>query len=149
MNFRALCSLLPALLVASCGQDPPAAPNTHGSPPPKAGATGGDGHDHANMVELGTVALGDWQVQVKRGQKIEPGREAEVDLQFAGDKALPGILRAWIGGEDAKGSRKAKADAEGARGMHIHVMVPTPLAEESQLWLEVDGGPRTGVPMKL
>ena len=148
MNFRALSCLLPVLLWTACGHDHPHNPD--GSHPKPAGtATGGDGHDHANMVDLGTVALGDWQVQVKRGQKIEPGKEAEVDLQFAGDKALPGILRAWIGSEDAKGSRKAKADPEGARGMHVHAMVPMPLAEESQLWLEVDGGPRAGVAMKL
>jgi hypothetical protein len=147
MNLRLLC--VPLLLLAACGHDHDHPHNPDGSHPPANGPTGGGDHDHANMIDLGTSALGDWQVHVHRGKSLDPGSEAEVDLDFAGDKALPSAVRAWIGDEKATGSRKGLAKPEGARGMHVHVEVPKPVAEESKLWLEVDGGARAAIDLKI
>lgn len=136
---------LPAVL-AACEKKTATRP---GAKPPATISTGTkhDGHDHADgdkhdehgpVVELGSVAVGSFQVKASRDGGITAGREAPVDLWVtSGAGAKVGAVRAWIGTQDANGSTKAKMDLE-KDNYHNHVEVPKPLPTGSMLWIEIE-----------
>lgn len=99
----------------------------------------GDKHDdHGPVVELGTAAVGSFQVKASRDGAVKAGEEAPVDLWVTPSGATKvGTVRAWIGTQDAKGSIKAKMELE-KDNYHSHVEVPKPLPTGSKLWVEVE-----------
>ena len=131
--------LVAGLLAAACSREP--AP-TH-EPARPAGA---EEHQHEDVVDLGAVQVAGRTVQANRGRDLQPGAEADVDLDFPGNEALPATVRGWIGGQDAAGCVKSRFGREGDRCMHAHVEVPKPLPTGSRLWIEIeaDGGRTCG-----
>lgn len=128
-----------------------------GGKPTGASATGakhddhdhaeGDGHDHADaakhadhgaVVELGSNAIGAFQVKASRDGGVKAGKESPVDLWVTpGAGVKVAAVRAWIGTQDAKGSIKAKMELE-KENYHNHVEVPEPLPPGSKLWVEIE-----------
>lgn len=99
---------------------------------------GGDKHDDGPVVELGSMAIGSFQVKASRDGGITAGEEAPVDLFVTpGEGVKVATVRAWIGTQDAKGSIKAKMDLE-KDNYHNHVEVPKPLPADSKLWVEIE-----------
>lgn len=134
----------PAAVTPPPTAKPPAAkPDDHAHAPGEKD----DGHDHADgdmhddhgpTVELGSSAIGAFQVKASRDGGIKAGGESPVDLWLtpsAGAKV--GAVRAWIGTQDAKGSIKAKMDLE-KDNYHNHVEIPNPLPTGAMLWVEIE-----------
>lgn len=114
------------------------------------------GHGHGDPVELGTAAIGDYTIRVARDEgEIAPGGDAPIDVYVTdGDLASLLAVRFWVGSEDAVGSIKARGEIEHAdqpNHFHNHVMIPDPLPDSSQLWIEldVDGVGKTAAPFDL
>jgi hypothetical protein len=142
MKLKFCIGLFSALVFAACGDDGHSHTPGDGHDHP-AGQGGEAGHEHAAATALGEVTVGTYKIKVARGNAIEPGKEAEIDLTFADGVALPGTVRGWIGIESAVGSMKAKFGKEGPSGMHAHLEVPAPLPEGSKLWLEIEAASGT------
>lgn len=168
--MKPLTSILaPALLTASLAllpacEDKPAAPAPAPTPTP-ADSHSHDGHDHADgdhshdhadhadhdhghghgeAVSLGDQTISGYNVAATRHGDIAAGKEAAIDLAITppGNTSTSTIaaVRVWIGTEDARGSIKAKADAEGAASTiwHAHIETPTPLPDGARLWVEIE-----------
>lgn len=69
-----------------------------------------------------------------------PGKEVHVELHLAPATPAPKAVRVWIGIESARGSEKAKAEAEAEHpgGYEAHVDVPSPLPEGSKIWISIE-----------
>lgn len=120
---------------------------------PRSGSTGpgashaprGSGdHEHGGVIPIGTADVAGFAITAKRGEKVEPGGEMDLDLEFAEGVKRPSLVRAWIGAEDAAGARKALLGNTGDRAMHGHLEVPEPLAEGARVWIEVEDGAAKG-----
>jgi hypothetical protein len=107
----------------------------HDHAPDEPGETGG-GHDEGEPHDFGAATIGAFQIQATRYGDIAAGAETGVDITVSGD-AQPAAIRIWIGLADARGSLKARADAEGDH-YHAHVETPDPLPEGAALWIEVE-----------
>lgn len=108
-----------------------------------------EGHDHEGghgdegpLMELGSTTAGGWTVKASRSEgKLTPGSETVVECSVTGGSGSVSAVRCWIGTKDAKGSIKALAESEDAADpshRHVHVEVPAPIADGSQLWIEVE-----------
>ena len=152
------CLFLLAVLATvtwSVGCDPKPAP-TNPTPPaaatpkiaPPQGPAKGHGDEDAhggNVVELGNATAGEFTLRATRDAgEIKPGGDAPIDVWVTtadGKPATVAVVRFWIGLEDAKLSRKAKADIEDPKQpnhWHTHAEVPEPLMPEAKLWVEVE-----------
>ncbi len=112
---------------------------------------GDDDHDHDHegghgdegpMRELGSSSAGGWTVtaSISAGELV-PGGETVVDCSVTGGSGTVSAVRCWIGTKDGKGAIKALAEIEDAAEpahRHAHAEVPKPLADGSQLWIEVE-----------
>ena len=96
------------------------------------------GHS-GEVVELGTAAVGPFNVRASRDKgEFRAGGDAPVDVWVDGGVGTGvNAVRFWIGGEDAKGSIKAKAAIEDGK-WHTHVEIPSPLPDGSKLWVEIE-----------
>ena len=130
MNARLIPILLAALCLPACSKEGAASSVTD--------KTVGLADDHGAMVSLGSVKLGEFDVQVAHAGTVEAGKVLAVDVSFAKGKALP-TVRAWVGIESGVGSMKAKLAKEGEDKLHGHVAVPKPMPEGAKLWLELEG----------
>lgn len=122
---------------------PPSAPPTE-APKPAAPQSPTAGHT-GEVVELGTVTIGEWTVRAARDKsEIKAGGDAPIDVWLTtsdGKPATVAVVRFWIGLEDAKVSRKARADIEDPRQpnhWHTHADVPDPIPENARLWVEIE-----------
>ncbi|MGE3173513.1 MAG: hypothetical protein AB7O97_12890 [Planctomycetota bacterium] len=140
--MKLLLPLTASLLFAACGHDHDHdhGPDGHTHPAPAGGGDGGDGHTHAHgpRVPLGEVTVGGRTIAVSRLAEIQPGHEADFDLDFQ-KGPLPAAVRGWIGVESGQGSRKVRFEPETETRMHGHPEVPDPMPEGSKLWLELEG----------
>lgn len=102
------------------------------------------GHEHGPTVELGEQREGDYVIKASRDGDLKPDADAPVDVWVSGGKARVVAVRFWIGGADAKGSIKAKAEIEGDH-WHTHVETPSTIASDARLWVEIEaeGGAKT------
>jgi hypothetical protein len=109
------------------------------SPPPAQGPAAHveDEHGHGDEIALGKQAIGGFEVGVSLMGAAVAGKEAHVEITVEGGAGKPGGVRVWIGTADAKGSLKARADAE-EHGYHAHVETPDPLPAGSKLWVEIE-----------
>jgi hypothetical protein len=139
-------SLVAAAIFAGCTKEN--SPSASKTPPAVVKADDHD-HDHEGghedegpMIELGSAAAGGWTVKASRTEgALSPGGETAVDCSVTGGSGTISAVRCWIGTEDAKGAIKALADIENAADpshRHAHVEVPSPIAEGSKLWVEVE-----------
>ena len=115
----------------------PNAGHDHAADPHAAG-----GHGDGAVIALGTFKLGTFEVTVTRDVgAITAGGEAAIDATLAGQTANVSAVRFWIGTSDGKGSVKAKAEIEDPtqpNRWHTHAEVPTPLATNAQVWVEIE-----------
>ncbi|MEY3230564.1 MAG: hypothetical protein RL689_653 [Planctomycetota bacterium] len=144
LTSLALLSVARALPVA-CDQKHPAPAQS----PAKEADHGHDhdhdhGHEHGPTVELGEQREGDYVIKASRDGDLKPDADAPVDVWVSGGKARVVAVRFWIGGADAKGSIKAKAEIEGDH-WHTHVETPSTIAPDARLWVEIEaeGGAKT------
>lgn len=101
------------------------------------------GHDpHDATIELGSSKLNDWVMQVARAEShFEPGDEVSVDVTLTGGKDNIAAVRAWIGSPTGEGSLKTMEEGQGLESpqhYHLHVEVPSQMADDSQLWIELE-----------
>jgi len=158
LSSLALLSAALALPVGCDKKEPaPAQPQTQppASPAAKEGDHGHDhdhdhGHEHGATVQLGEQREGDYVIKASRDGDLKPDADAPVDVWVSGGKARVAAVRFWIGGADAKGSIKAKAEIEGDH-WHTHVETPATIAPDARLWVEVEaeGGAKTVVSFDL
>ena len=95
-----------------------------------------DHHDHGVTTPLGEQTANGYTASASRLGDIKPGAETPISLTLKAT-AKPAAVRFWIGTQDAKGSLKAKAEAE-KDGWHTHVEAPKPLPAEAKLWVEIE-----------
>jgi hypothetical protein len=148
LTSLALLSVALALPVA-CDKKQPAPAQS----PAKEGDHGhdhGHGHEHGPTVQLGEQREGDYVIKASRDGDLKPDADAPVDIWVSGGTARVVAVRFWIGGADAKGSIKAKAEIEGDH-WHTHVETPATIAPDARLWVEVEaeGGAKTVVSFDL
>jgi hypothetical protein len=115
----------------------------------------GGNQQHGKPIELGTNTIGGYSVRAARDAgEIKSGGEAPIDVWLTGDLSKIVAVRFWIGGEDASGSVKAKAEIEDKaepNHWHTHAEVPDPLPAGSKLWveLEIQGEGKKTAPFEL
>jgi len=104
----------------------------------------GAGHGGA-VIQLGTAKIGSFDVKATRDEgQIVAGKDAPIDVTVTpagGSAAKATAVRFWIGGEDGKGSAKAKADIENPaepNRWHTHAEIPNPIPTGSKLWVEIE-----------
>ena len=97
--------------------------------------------DHAEhkgeQKELESREIAGYTVKVVQESAVKAGEEAAFAVMLSGKKEKPRAVRAWVGVQDAEGSVKGKAVAEGEE-WHAHVEVPKPIPAKSQLWVEIE-----------
>jgi hypothetical protein len=74
------------------------------------------GEDHHDSVPLGETAMNGLKIVATQHETPKPGGEAAFDVTVTGG-GKPKAVRFWVGTEDAKGSVKAKAEAEAGNAM--------------------------------
>ncbi len=96
------------------------------------------GHEH-NEVPLGTVAIGDMQIELAQGHgKVEAGKEGHLVIKLPHNDKGATTVRAWIGTEDRLKSLVAKAEyAPSHDDYDVHVGAPDPLPEGVMWWIEI------------
>lgn len=94
----------------------------------------GHNHGHGPAVELGFATIGAWTVKAERLGEVVAGKEAVIGLKLDPAQPAPAVVRAWIGGEDGRGSVKAKLEA-GKIAFHGHLEVPESLPADAKLWV--------------
>ena len=98
------------------------------------------GHDHgkeAHATDLGSAKAGAWTVKAEVHGDIVAGKDGEYEIVV---EPAPKSVRAWIGNESAKGSTKAKGEAEKEPGhFHAHIAAPATIEADAQLWIAVEG----------
>ncbi len=109
------------------------------------GAEAGHEHPHGDRTPLGDVTVGGHTISVFQLVAIEPGKEADFDLDFAAGKPMPATVRGWIGLESAQGSMKVRFEKETASRMHGHPVVPKPIPEGSAVWIEIETAAGTSI----
>lgn len=95
------------------------------------------------IIELGTTTIGPFTVRASRDQgELTPGGDAPIDVWLTGgDISKVTAVRFWIGTEQGDNSVKAKADIEipsEPNHWHTHAEVPSPLPDDSRLWVEIE-----------
>lgn len=136
-----------AIGLAACGKkaaSTPTTPATAPAPSATAPASPAPGHG-GGVIELGSARIGPFDVKATRdlGQLVA-GKDAPIDVivnPASGQTAKVGSVRFWIGGQDAKGSVKAKADIENPKEpnhWHTHAEIPSPIPAGAKLWVEID-----------
>jgi len=156
MNRNALTTILASsmalagLTLTACEQTEPSDDHTDatgdghthgpGEDHDHEGESGDAGHEHdeGEPHDLGAATIGTLEVHATRYGDVAAGAETSVDISVTGEGgAQPAAVRIWIGTEDARGSLKALADAEGDH-YHAHVQAPDPLPQGAALWIEVE-----------
>jgi hypothetical protein len=84
-------------------------------------------------VELGEKQVLGFTVKAKREGEVVAGKEAIFLIESTPTTAA---VRVWVGDEQATNSVRSRAEG-GPTSFHAHAMVPSALAEEAQLWVEV------------
>jgi len=140
------------VILLSSGCDPKPAP-TNPTPAPANPALAAPSKPEASppagqggaVIELGTTTVGELTVRASRDQgELKPGGDSPIDVWVTttdGKPATVAMVRFWIGLEDAKASRKAKADIEDPKQphhWHTHAEVPEPLMPDAKLWVEIE-----------
>jgi hypothetical protein len=101
----------------------------------------GKGEEHAGpKVDLGTMKIGGFDVQVTRLGELKAGEEAVFIIKPTGGTGEPKAVRAWVGVETGQGSIKTKAEEEKEGEWHAHHAVSKPMPAKSKLWIEVEAG---------
>ena len=131
---------LSCLLLPACGGDAPATTDRPGTP---AAGTAPMADDHGEPHPLGSMTIGAHTFTVVQSGDVEAGHDMPLDLEFPQGAALPTTVRAWIGVESGKGSRKTRLDKEGDRVLHQHVDAPDPIPEGSKIWIEIEADGKT------
>ena len=110
-----------------------------------------DDHGHGAVTALGETSAGGFMVNASLDGALAAGKEAAIDVAISSATAKAAAVRFWIGAEDGKGSMKAKAELESGINWHTHVDVPSPLAPDAKLWVEIEaeGGAKTVVSFAL
>lgn len=98
----------------------------------------GPGHSDAKSVSLGTVKIGDYEVEAFQEGKVTAGKEGTFQLKLKG-QGEPDAIRVWIGIESGRGSSKGKAHKHGDT-IEVHCDVPDPIPENAKLWIELETG---------
>jgi hypothetical protein len=136
--YRTLCVALCTLVVA-CGKQAAPADKSATSTPASTKESAHE-HVHTDRQDLGELTLGAHKVRVFQVAPVTAGQEGDFDLDFEAGKALPtAAVRGWIGSEDGAGSRKVRFAKETETRMHGHPEVPSPLAADAKIWIEIEG----------
>lgn len=98
----------------------------------------GPGHSDSKPVSLGTVKIGDYEVEAFQEGKVTAGKEGTFQLKLKG-QGEPDAIRVWIGIESGRGSSKGKAHKHGDT-IEVHCDVPDPIPEGAKLWIELETG---------
>lgn len=126
------------------------ADHDHGAPA-KDDHADQDDHGHGAVTALGETSAGGFMVNASLDGALAAGKEAAINVAISSATAKAAAVRFWIGAEDGKGSMKAKAELESGINWHTHVDVPSPLAPDAKLWIEIEaeGGAKTVVSFAL
>lgn len=97
------------------------------------------GHDDHGLASLGTVTVGDMEVQAFQGRGEAAGREElRLLVKLAGGD-VGSTVRAWIGTDDRYASVIALAQYSAAHGGYeLRAEAPDPLPESASWWIEVE-----------
>lgn len=101
------------------------------------------GHEHGGPASpLGKVDIGGFTVAVDQMGAAKAGGEGDFHLKVTGGTGKVKSVRTWIGTEDAKGSSKTLAKAEGEGSFDASADIPDPIPADGKLWIEIetDGG---------
>jgi hypothetical protein len=134
---RLVLSLAVCSLFTACGKQA-TQPDTK-TPSTQGANAAAHEHVHTDRQDLGELTLGAHKVRVFQVAPVTPGQEGDFDLDFEAGKALPAAVRGWIGSEDGAGSRKVRFAKETENRMHGHPEVPSPLASDAKVWIEIEG----------
>ena len=103
----------------------------------------GDGHhgeDEHEEVSLGTLALGDLELQLAQGHgAVEAGKESHLVVKLPYSDAGETRVRVWIGGADRTSSLVGKAEYSAKSDDYdVHATAPSPLADDAMWWIEIE-----------
>lgn len=121
---------------------------THAAHAPETPAAKAGGHSHGGEVtSLGRKMVEGIDVAAKLEGAVVGGQDAVALIDVTPAVAT---VRLWIGDEMEMGSMRSKAEG-GPASFHGHVPVPPTLADDAQLWVEVQDaeGKRVSVAFDL
>ncbi len=112
---------------------------------PLAAADEHAGHDHAGHAHgptsaVGAVKIGEVSVAASASGAMAIGKPWHIEVKLTPVQPAPKAVRVWVGAENARGSVKAKAEAEHAAGgeYSANVEVPAPLPADARLWIALE-----------
>lgn len=97
-------------------------------------------HDHGEEVLLGTVTIGEYQVQCWQAHgEVEPGKEMHLVVKLPFNDNGATIVRAWIGTENRLASVVGRGEYAASHDDYdIHAEAPDPLPENAMWWIELE-----------
>ncbi len=101
----------------------------------------GEDHDHAHdEVSLGTVTIGEMEVELAQGHgKVQAAKEGHLVVKLPYNDNGATVVRAWIGTEDRTLSLVGKGDyAPSHDDYDVHAVAPDPLPENAKWWIEIE-----------
>ena len=150
MKLLTLLSLsLALLLAAGCGGHSHSGDHTHshdGESHSHGEAEAGESaagdeedHDHDD-VPLGTVKLGELEVELRQGHGgVAAGKESHLVVKLPYSDGGATQVRAWLGTEDRTFSLVGKAEySDGHDDYDLHATAPDPLPEPTLWWVELE-----------
>lgn len=112
---------------------------------PLAAADDHAGHDHAEHAHgpttaVGTVKIGEITIAASASGAMAIGKAWHIEVKLTPAQPAPKAVRIWVGAENARGSVKAKAEAEHAAGgeYSANVEIPAPLPADAKLWVALE-----------
>lgn len=98
-------------------------------------------HDHAHdEVSLGTVTIGDMEVELAQGHgKVEAGKEGHLVVKLPYNDNGATVVRAWIGTADRTMSLVGKGEyAPSHDDYDVHAVALDPLPDSAMWWIEIE-----------
>ena len=98
------------------------------------------GEEHHDEVDLGTVRIGDMDVELAQGHgALAPGKELHLVIKLPYSDSGASVVRAWLGTEDRFASVVAKAEYAASHDDYdVHAIAPDPLPETTMWWIEIE-----------
>jgi hypothetical protein len=96
--------------------------------------------DHHDEVSLGTVRIGEFDVELAQGHgAIASGKELHLVVKLPYTDRGATVVRAWIGTEDRFASVVARGEYAASHDDYdIHAIAPDPLPENTMWWIEIE-----------
>lgn len=118
------------ILLVGCGSEPE--PPVTEEKPESAQVEESESEENLPKTNLAAIKIGDYDVQPFYAGELSQGL---INARVSGKEV--GVVRMWVGSEDASGVMVVKAELEGDHYCGTMEM-PDPIPTDARLWIEVE-----------